>query len=67
MSFPHENLNVYQKALRAVGKIDDCLNLWPKRFSFINHLDRASESIILNLVEATRLKKSDMKLRYIEF
>lgn len=67
MSFSHEKLSVYQKALNSVGGINAYLNSWPKKFSFINHLDRASESIILNLVEGVRIKKSEMKFRYMDF
>ena len=67
MQFPHEKLTVYQKALEFFGDTQGFMVTWSKRHAFVDHLLRASESILFNLVEAVRLrhgKKKELMMDY---
>lgn len=67
MKFSHEKLQVYKKILVFFNIIDKPINNWDKKHAFVDHLSRASESILLNLVEAVRQKKELKKLRSIDY
>jgi hypothetical protein len=54
--FSHEKLTVYQKALLCVAILNQEARSWAKRHAVVDHLLRASESILLNLVEGARLR-----------
>lgn len=56
MSFAHEELQVYQKGLEVFDTVQPFLSAWSKQHAFVDHLSRALESILFNLVEATRLR-----------
>lgn len=67
MSFSHEKLNVYQKGLEHFTSIQALLSSWNKHHAFVDHLNRASESILFNLAEATRLRKGAKKLLTLDY
>ena len=48
--FSHEKLSVYQKALICVLSLNGLSCTWDKRHALVDHLVRASESILMNLV-----------------
>jgi four helix bundle protein len=67
MQFAHEKLSVYQKALEFFDHVQDRITSWSKQHAFVDHLMRASESILFNLAEAVRLaqpKKKALSLDY---
>lgn len=67
MHFPHEQLFVYQKALESFGEIERLISGWSTQHAFVDHLSRASESILFNLVEATRLGQHRKKLLTLDY
>jgi 23S rRNA-intervening sequence protein len=60
--FSHEKLNVYQKALTCVAGLARHSRSWDKRHAVVDQLLRASESIVLNLVEGARLRGAARQL-----
>lgn len=56
--FPHEKLDVYSKSLIFVQLAAGQIESWPATASVRDQLDRASESLITNLVKAVRLRRS---------
>jgi four helix bundle protein len=56
--FPHEKLDVYAKSLAFVQLAAPQIDAWPATASVRDQLDRASESLITNLVNAVRLPRS---------
>ena len=67
LSFSHENLKVYQKGLDSFAAVQPLLSSWSKNHAFVDHLSRAMESILFNLVEATRLRKEPKKLLTLDY
>lgn len=67
MSFAHEDLQVYQKGLECFGGMQPFLSSWNKRHAFVDHLARALESLLFNLVEATRLRDQAKKLLSMDY
>jgi hypothetical protein len=53
--FSHQRLKVDEKALASAANLARRSALWDKRHSVVDHLLRASESIVLNLAEGARL------------
>jgi four helix bundle protein len=51
MSFYHEKLIVYQKALAFVSLTRDLFDRFPKRINARDQMERASDSIVLNIAE----------------
>ena len=51
MQFAHEKLSVYQKALEFFDHAQERIASWSKQHAFVDHLLRASESILFNLAE----------------
>jgi four helix bundle protein len=51
--FGHEKLIVYQKGMRFVGVGSALLDRLPRRVAACDHLDRAAESILLNIAHAS--------------
>jgi four helix bundle protein len=51
MAFYHEKLTVYQKALSFAGWTQDLFDRLSKRANARDHLERASDSIVLNIAE----------------
>ena len=67
MSFAHEKLKVYQKGLESFAAVQPFLSSWSKQHAFVDHLSRALESILFNLVEATRLRQEPKKLLALDY
>lgn len=67
MHFSHEKLNVYHKILAFLGAAEDRLREWPRKHAFVDHLSRASESMISNLVQAVRLRNLGEKQRSADY
>ena len=65
--FSHEKLTVYQKALTCVATLNKHARSWDKRHVVVDHLLRASESILLNLVEGVRLRRAAHRQHYAEY
>jgi hypothetical protein len=65
--FSHERLKVYDKALVSVANLARCSALWDKRHSVVDHLLRASESIVLNLAEGARLWGAGHKQHSLDY
>jgi four helix bundle protein len=67
MQFSHEDLLVYKKALEYFGDNEQLIATLGNQHAFVDHLSRAAESILFNLVEAARLrqvKKKSLSLDY---
>ena len=56
--FALEKLKVYDKALSSAASLAQYSGGWDKRHAVSDHLLRASESIVLNLAEAARLRSA---------
>ena len=54
----HHKLKVYGKGVAVVASLGKHLVQWDKRHAVVDQLGRASESIVLNLVEGVRLRRS---------
>jgi len=67
MQFAHEKLKVYHKTLAFIGSVEDWLREWERKHVFVDHLSRASESILSNLVQAVRLRKGRGKQRSMDY
>ena len=65
--FSHEKLTVYQKALPCVAALNQNTLSWDKRHAVVDHLHRASESLLLNLVEGARLRGAANRQHYAEY
>jgi four helix bundle protein len=65
--FSHQKLSVYHKALSCVAALAQDSRSWDKRHAFVDHLLRASESILMNLVEGTRLRGSAQRQHFSEY
>ena len=67
VSFAHENLNVYRKGLDAFASMQPLLSSWSKTHALVDHLSRALDSMLFNLVEATRLRQVPKKLLTLDY
>jgi len=67
VSFAHENLKVYQKSLDSFASLQPFLSSWSKTHAFVDHLSRALESVLFNLVEAARLRQEPKKLLTLDY
>jgi four helix bundle protein len=67
MPFPHEKLMVYQKSIGFFGDIQHLVSSWSKQHAFVDHLSRATESLLFNLVEAVRIGHSKKKLLTMDY
>lgn len=67
MAFAHEKLQVYRKGLDSFAAVQPLLSSWSKEHAFVDHLSRAMESILFNLVEATRLSQTPKKLLTLDY
>jgi len=59
--FAHEKLQVYGKALDFAAKASASPSRWDKKHALVDHLSRASESVLFNLAEAAS-QTSDLGL-----
>lgn len=67
MPFAHEKLHVYQKGLACFASLGRLLPSWSRRHAFVDHLSRAMDSILFNLVEAVRLHDTSKKLLALDY
>jgi four helix bundle protein len=65
--FSHHKLIVYEKALACVTSLAKHSALWDKRHAVVEQLARASESVVLNLVEGVRLWSSTNKQHWLDY
>ena len=65
--FAHQKLTVYEKALTCVAALRNSARYWDKRHVVVDHLLRAAESILLNLVEGARLGGAAHRQHYAEY
>lgn len=63
----HQGLHVYEKALHVVGQLSVVSVHWSRKFAVLDELERASESIILNLAEGASLRSVPSKIRALEY
>lgn len=63
----HQKLNVYGKALAVVANLSNESAPWNKRHAVVDQLCRASESIVLNIAEAARLRGHDHKQQFLDY
>lgn len=60
MSFHHEKLTVYQRSLEFAGWSQDLIDSLTKKTSTRDHLERAGDSIALNIAEGNgKFSKKD--------
>src|SRR5262245_37041845 len=65
MSFDHERLDVYQRALEVLDLCDSIMEQLPRgRAHLKDQLDRAATSIVLNIAEGAGEFSSDEKCRF---
>ena len=62
-----DNLKVYDKALTLAAGAEALTAAWGRRHAIVGHFRRASESIVLNLAEAARLRPGADKVRTLEY
>ena len=55
-AFPHERLEVYQRYLTVTGQCEELVSQAPASIAALDHLDRAVESIGVNLMRANTLQ-----------
>src|ERR1041385_2700939 len=65
--FSHQKLSVYQKGLICVSGLIGHSRSWDKRHAMVDHLVRASESILMNLVEGTGLRGAPNRQPFTEY
>ena len=65
--FDHEKLQVYGKALDSAAKAAAWTSTWDKKHALVDHLSRATESILLNLAEAARQRGTPARLRIVDY
>jgi four helix bundle protein len=63
----HEKLQVYGKAVQVAAQAFTLCSGWDKRHALVDHLCRASESVVVNLAEAARLQGSRVRLSTIDY
>jgi hypothetical protein len=65
--FALEKLKVYDKALSSAASLAQYSGGWDKRHAVSDHLLRASESIVLNLAEAARLRGAAKRKHQLDY
>ena len=65
--FSHEKLQVYAKALDFTAIAAAHTATWDKSHAFIDHLDRAAESVLCNLAETARQTVTAAKLQTVDY
>jgi four helix bundle protein len=65
--FAHEKLQVYRKALDFSAKAAAWTSTWHKKHALVDHLSRATESIVLNLAEAARQRGAPARLQIVDY
>jgi four helix bundle protein len=65
--FAHQKLKVYDKALSFAAAVNSLTGAWPKIHAVLDHLNRASDSIVLNIAEGSRLRSAPAKQRATDY
>jgi four helix bundle protein len=65
--FAHEKLQVYGKALDFAGRAAAWCATWDKRNALVDHLGRASESVLSNLAKAARGRGTRCRMRVADY
>ncbi len=65
--FAHEKLQVYRRALDFAAQAASWTNNWDKKHALVDHLSRATESILVNLAEAARQRGAPARLRIVDY
>ena len=65
--FSLEKLKVYERALDSVARLTQLSANWDKRHAVVDHLLRASESVVLNLAEGARLRGSSRRQHMLDY
>ncbi len=65
--FSHEKLQVYSKALDFVSAAVAWSNTWDKKHALVDQLDRAANSILVNLAEAARRRRAPGRLQILDY
>ena len=65
--FAHEKLHVYAKAVEFTAKAIAWTSVWNKKHALVDHLSRATESILLNLAQAARLRGIPARLQTLDY
>lgn len=65
--FSHERLKVYSKMLVSVAQLTRLAARWDKRHAVVDHLLRASESMVVNLAEAARLTSVAQRQHVLDY
>ncbi|MBN2448507.1 MAG: four helix bundle protein [Phycisphaerae bacterium] len=66
-AFAHEKLVVYQKCLEFGRFVEALLPLWEPKHAVRDQLDRASESMVLNLAEGASLSSSAARTKSLDY
>jgi len=65
--FSLEKLKVYERALASVARLALLSAGWDKRHAVVDHVLRASESVVLNLAEGARLRGSPQRQHMLDY
>ena len=65
--FSLEKLKVYDRALACVARLAQLTARWHKRHAVVDQLLRASESVLLNLAEAARLRAISQRQHVLDY
>ncbi len=63
----HEKLQVYGKAIAFVASASALSGTWGKKHAVVDQLERASESLILNLADSARFGSAPSKLKALDY
>ena len=63
---PHERLIVYEKALSFMRTMAPAVEMWPAIHSVRDQMDRACESLIVNLVKAAWKQRTSQGVYHLE-
>jgi four helix bundle protein len=64
---PHEKLQVYSKGLAFVASVCGHSSGWSKKHAVVDQLDRASESLILNIVDGAKFSSTASKVKALDY
>jgi four helix bundle protein len=65
--FAHEKLQVYGKAIAFVAAASNFSEAWSRKHAVVDQLERAADSMILNLAEGTRMRSGPGKLKALDY
>jgi four helix bundle protein len=63
----HEKLQVYGKALAFVAAASGFSSSWSRKHAVVDQLDRASDSLILNLADGARFRSAPSKVKALDY